>query len=152
MGGLFGGAAGTNPVPLAEALRRKLAEHGLTFTSMRRASRFELHILFSVVDFEEKRLEAQAHIGLALPTPEAVLDGLRQRAEVACRVAKVRRHHGPLTWSDDAREDALIDKRWRCSRCQATVTLLLPSKDLQAKVFCCINCGEPFPAEPDARS
>lgn len=47
VGGLLGAGAGTEAVPLEEALRRELRNHGLTFENLRRAARFEVHVLCS---------------------------------------------------------------------------------------------------------
>jgi len=100
------------------------------------------------VSFEGKQFTVRANIGVARPAEDSalVLGDLRRRAEVACRLAKARKLESPLVWSAEEKEEELIDKRWRCGNCNATVTLLIPaaSRKLPAS-FHCVNCGELLP-------
>lgn len=99
------------------------------------------------VSFEGKSISARAHFGIAMPYESGVLNELQIRAEKACSTAKTSQLREPLVWTDGEEEKEIINKRWRCEHCQATIQILLPVEKRRGLPFRCTNCHEPLPDE-----
>lgn len=101
---------------------------------------------FCVV-FESKRIPARASFGIAMPYESGVINDLQRRAEKACSNAKTSEQCEPLVWTVADQEKPIIDKRWRCKRCQATTQILVSVEKRGELPFQCANCHEPLPEE-----
>lgn len=97
------------------------------------------------IRYAEHEFEALANIGVALPEEDSVIDTLRRRAEQACGAAKSQQLRAPLVWAREHVAETVVDRRWRCDTCQATVQVLIPANRRVAGSLRCANCGEMLP-------
>lgn len=99
------------------------------------------------VTFSGRAIDARAHFGIAKPYEGGVINELQSRAEKTCSRAKTSQRQEPLVWTGEEQETQVIDRRWRCENCQATIKILVPAEKRGPLPFCCINCHEPLPEE-----
>lgn len=96
---------------------------------------------FSLV-YEGRVINGRANAGLCAPDEGTLLDEQLKRAEVACKLAKQMGGRGVVMWHPEVdNRGGLIDVRWRCERCGATVSYLVESNRHQGNSRCA-NCGE----------
>lgn len=99
------------------------------------------------VAFEGRTIPARANFGIAMPYESGVLNELQRRAEKACSTAKTSQQSEPLVWTEAEQEKHIINKRWRCEHCQATIQILVPVEKRGEHPFWCANCHEPLAEE-----
>ena len=97
------------------------------------------------------RFPVSATVGLAPASPTEPLATVRLRAEQACRAAKVRQLRQPLVWDEEKEDVKIVDPRWRCAACGATVSLLVPEEAWRPDgPHPCPNCQSALGTEPPA--
>lgn len=84
--------------------------------------------------------------GVALPEPTPVFKDLRDRAELACRVAKARASKEAVVWRSDETPLLMVDRRWRCATCNASVSVLAVVGEALPSPLACPICRTETPA------
>ncbi len=82
-------------------------------------------------------VEVRTNVGLALPEAGLGIEKLQARAEAACVTGKFRGEREVVVWSKDVDgESRRLKVRWRCSKCHASIDVMLTAPSAETQLAC----------------